>query len=269
LRLASAGRPQISSRVQRWASTATASLPQATTPKPSKQSILPRVLAFSTFTLILGGSAGAYTLATDEATLFWARDRFPWLVNAVAPFIGIPQEVSHGELIFKDDDEDTGPTDIKEVVGDSVHIAVKLASGRVQIVQCNAGESARELQARVLHSAGAGDRVVDINSLDPAKAQELGALSPEQLYEKLSSVRIPDIPEVITLYSLGVALELCRQAEVDLEVRLRLTQSESDVVALKRGLGQLDERKKVLKQMIKDEKKRQGIGFLASMFRKY
>jgi hypothetical protein len=255
-------------RLMRW-NYSTRHVSTSTVPPPRKQpSALPRIIGFSAFTITLGAAAGAYTLMIDEPTLFWARDKFPRLINTIAPILGLPQEAPRGELVFEDDDEEQGPTDIKQVVGDVVHVAVKLASGRVMLLECNAHETPASV-AQLALQGKEKDRVLDVSVLDPAKAKELSALSPDELENKMNNLKIPEIPSVVTLYSLGVALELCRQTEIDFEVRLRLAQNEADKLSLKRGLDEITERKKTLKQMIKEEKKRQNVGMLASFFRRY
>lgn len=246
-------------------STAAAAETVAATAKP-KPSLLPRVLVFSAFSLTLSCGAVGYTLMTNESTLFWARDKFPRAVNLVAPMLGLPQESASQGTVFGGEDEDEEPNlDIKEMVGDLVYVCFKLASGQVLIQQCGAEDTTAQLRERVLAGRPEGERVLDMSILDSAKAEELLALSPEALARKMNHVPIPEIPEVISFNSVGVALELCRQTELDLNVRLRLSQNESDTINIKRALAEIDARKVLLKKMLKEERSKQGV---QSIFRR-
>lgn len=243
---------------------------------PPKPALLPRILIFSAFSLTLSLGALGYTLVTDETTLFWARDNFPRAVNLVAPLLGLPQETivssssspkKEGETVFsEDDDEDANKfTDIKEIVGDKVYVCFKLASGQVVILECNADDTPTQLRAKVLEGRPQGERVLDMAMLDAERALWLLEQSPEELARTMNHVAIPEIPEVITVNSVGVALELCRQTEIDLEVRLRLSQSESDTINIKRALAEIDARKALLKKLLKEERSKLGV---QSIFRR-
>ena len=192
--------------------------------------------------------------------LFKARDRFPKLINAIAPILGLPQEV----VKVRAEEEQEEPTDIKQVVGDLVHVAVKLASGNVIVLECASNETPEGLQRLTLVTRP-GDMIVDISVLDKEKAEEMQKKDPAQLGREMNLIHIPEIPSVITMHSLQVALELCRQTEMDLDVRKKLARNENDVANLTRALAEIAQRKRVLKDMIKEENKKQGI---RSIFRR-
>jgi len=235
-------------------------LSTTTTTTTAQPSMLPRVIGFSVFSLSLGLAAGAYTLVTEESVLFKARDRFPKLINAIAPILGLPQEV----VKVRAEEAQEEPTDIKQVVGDLVHVAVKLASGNVIVLECASNETPEGLQRLTLVTRP-GDMIVDISVLDKEKAEEMKKKDPAQLGREMNLIHIPEIPSVITMHSLQVALELCRQTEMDLDVRKKLARNENDVANLTRALAEIAQRKRVLKDMIKEENKKQGI---RSIFRR-
>ncbi|KAH9253626.1 hypothetical protein BASA81_008462 [Batrachochytrium salamandrivorans] len=250
-------------RARLFSTAAVAATTETVVAKP-KSSLLPRVLVFSAFSLTLSCGAVGYTLVTNESTLFWARDKFPQAVNLVAPLLGLPQESASQGTVFGDEEEEQN-MDIKQVVGDLVYVCFKLASGQVVIQQCGAEDTTAVLRERVLAGRPEGERVLDISILDSSKAEELLTLSPEALARKMNHVPIPEIPEVISFNSVGVALELCRQTELELNVRLRLSQNESDTINIKRALAEIDARKVLLKKMLKEERSKQGV---QSIFRR-
>ena len=232
-------------------------------PEAPKQSasMAPRIIGFSIFSVALGFGALAYSLTTDEATLFIVRDRFPGLVNAIAPILGLPQEAVRD---IPTEEEEYQPTDIKEIVGESVFVAAKMASGQVVVLECNAHETPEGINKLALVGRP-GDRVLDVAVLEKEKAVEMQKKDPVELGKEMNAIHIPDIPETVTMHTLQVALELCRQMEADMTVRLQLTRNENDIRVLTRGLEELEKRKQELKELIKKENKKMG---LRSLFRR-
>ena len=229
-------------------------------------SLVPRVIAFTLVSGFLSTTAIAYTLLTDESALFWARDNFPNAINFIAPVLGLPQEVFFEPGNVQDDEEPMF-TDIKDIVGEDVFVGLKLQSGEVRIITCKADQSVSSIIRTSLKERDRfQDMVVDVVILDEEKASRFSNMTSEQVGRELNSIKIPQVPEVINEHTLMVALELCRQNEVELEIRARLATNDFDRKNLRKAISDIEKRKKELKVLIKEEAAKSGP---KSIFRRY
>lgn len=220
-----------------------------------RKSLLPRIVGFTLVSGVLSSSAVAFTLLTDESALFWARDNVPTLMSTVAPWLGLAQ-FDAGEL---QEPQEPLFTDIKEVVGEQVFVGLKLSSGQVKIVQSQADQSVTSIVRDALaQQSGRQDMVVDVVVLDDDKAKQYANMTSEQVGRDMNAVRIPVVPEVINEHTLQVALELCRQNEVDLEVRARLAPNEFDRTNLRRAMQDIQARKKEIKLLLREDRAKSG-----------
>jgi hypothetical protein len=238
-------------RVLSTAATTTTAAPAtaAARPRLSSRQIALRVAGFVSLSSVLGLAGLSYALVNDTEFLWKTRDSAPRLVNALAPWIGLPVVQESGEL----DVAALGPRDITEVVGDQVDMGVKLSSGGVIVLTLSAKESMAELEKRALSGRAPGERVVDVFSLDAARAQELRSKTPEEI-EAEFGVKIPQVPHVVNEHTLMVALELCAHVARDVEVQRRLfAQRNMPVDRLDRALSQLAAREGELEALLKKE----------------
>lgn len=144
------------------------------------------------------------------------------------------------------------PTNIKEIVGEKVHLGAKMRSGKVILLVLDANESLSKVKAE-LANRDKTDELIDLLILDAAKIKELENKTEQEIGNQFNAIKIPEIPNPVTEHTLEIALELCRQTEIDLMVREKLARNQGDRENIQRVLKEIDERKKLLKKMLKEE----------------
>jgi hypothetical protein len=203
----------------------------------------------------------------------------------VASLLGLPQEIAmvgcflkweygrnsrratHPRKVPEEaEEEEEEITDIRQRVGEGdVSLGMKLSSGRVVLVRARPTDAMDVARAKALVGRSAADSVVDAIVLDELAAKQLENKSEREVDAAFLTIVIPEVPSVLTEHTLQVALELCRQTEIDLEVRFRLAPNAWEMNRLRMAKEQVEERKKVLKALLKDEYKRTGKGYVGRL----
>ena len=207
-----------------------------------------KVGLFSAFLAVGGGATFAYMLVTDADFLFKVRDVSPGLVNAVAPWIGLPVEEETGEL----DVEEYMPRDIQDIVGTDLKVACTLRSGRVCLVDASANAGMEELQALV--AAQLGETAVEIVQVDFVNEDEVAAIEAidEEALQKSFGINVPEIPAGASKKELRDLLDQCRLLQADLHVQVELSKKyNNDTSQILRAIDETEERKKEIKRLLR------------------
>ena len=94
-------------------------------------SLRARIGMFTIFVTVGSISTFSYTLTSDEEMLFYVYDRFPYIVNTLGPWIGLPIVAETGQL----NKQVYFPRKISDLVGDTITAVCRLQSGRVIVIQ--------------------------------------------------------------------------------------------------------------------------------------
>ena len=207
-----------------------------------------KVGIFSAFMVVGGGGTFAYMLASDTEFLFKVRDVSPGLVNAIAPWIGLPVEEETGEL----DVEEFMPRDIQDIVGDKLKVACTLRSGKVCLVDAAADASMEELQGLV--AAEMDIAAPEIVQVDFVNEDDVAAVetADDAALQKSFGINVPEIPADATKKQLRDLLDQCRLLGADLQVQLELSKKyNNDTSQILRAMEETEERKKEIKRRLR------------------
>ena len=204
-----------------------------------------KIAGFAAFVLGGGGATLGYMMTSDEEFLFTVNDSYPWLVNFMAPMIGLPVTVE-GDAF---DPDAFGPRTIDGVVGEELKVVVRLMSGRTLVLDVASDATQASVKDRLrFETDDASEEIAEIIFVDAADAskstEEIAALY-------FPGVTLPTIPPNAGEKELVQVLLKCEAMSVDLKVQRELAAKYGgNKQDLDRALVSLDQVAKTAQRML-------------------